>query len=221
MYRYYYDTNSLNNKTEVFYAYSYNSLPLLASQNRSPRWLRLLQVVLGLISIGLSIAVLASPASAIVTVVILISVVLFIVGIERIASGISAASTKISSSIVNIGIGVLVLILASVAMAYPLESAAFLIILGAIALLFSGIARLIHGFMDSNHAWWSRAALIFVGILSIVISLIVLAHPASIGIPLLAFMLAVALIIIGIEMVALGVAGRRRFSSKATEESML
>jgi uncharacterized membrane protein HdeD (DUF308 family) len=221
MYRYYYDTNSLNNKTEVFYAYSYNSLPLLASQNRSPRWLRLLQVVLGLISIGLSIAVLASPASAIVTVVILISVVLFIVGIERIASGISAASTKISSSIVNIGIGVLVLILASVAMAYPLESAAFLIILGAIALLFSGIARLIHGFMDSNHAWWSRAALIFVGILSIVISLIVLAHPASIGIPLLAFMLAVALIIIGIEMVALGVAGRRRFSSRATEESML
>jgi uncharacterized membrane protein HdeD (DUF308 family) len=221
MYRYYYDTNSLNNKTEVFYAYSYNSLPVLASQNRSPRWLRLLQVVLGLISIGLSIAVLASPASAIVTVVILISVVLFIVGIERIASGISAASTKISSSIVNIGIGVLVLILASVAMAYPLESAAFLIILGAIALLFSGIARLIHGFMDSNHAWWSRAALIFVGILSIVISLIVLAHPASIGIPLLAFMLAVALIIIGIEMVALGVAGRRRFSSRATEESML
>lgn len=221
MYRYYYDTNSLNNRTEVFYAYSYNSLPVLASQNRSPRWLRLLQVVLGLISIGLSIAVLASPASAIVTVVILISVVLFIVGIERIASGISAASTKISSSIVNIGIGVLVLILASVAMAYPLESAAFLIILGAIALLFSGIARLIHGFMDSNHAWWSRAALIFVGILSIVISLIVLAHPASIGIPLLAFMLAVALIIIGIEMVALGVAGRRRFSSRATEESML
>jgi uncharacterized membrane protein HdeD (DUF308 family) len=211
----------LNNRTEVFYAYSYNSLPVLASQDRSPRWLRLLQVVLGLISIGLSIAVLASPASAIVTVVILISVVLFIVGIERIASGISAASTKISSSVVNIGIGVLVLILASVAMAYPLESAAFVIILGAIALLFSGIARLIHGFMDSNHAGWSRAALIFVGILSIVISLIVLAHPASIGIPLLAFMLAVALIIIGIEMIALGVAGRRRFSSRATEESIL
>jgi uncharacterized membrane protein HdeD (DUF308 family) len=211
----------MNNMAEVFYAHSYNNLAVLASQDRSPRWLRFLQVVLGLVSIGLSIAALASPASAIVTVVILISVVLFIVGIERIATGISAASTKVSSSIVNIGIGVLVLILASVAMAYPLESAAFLIILGAIALLFSGIARLIHGFVDSNNAGWSRAALLFVGILSIIISLIVLAHPASIGIPLLAFMISVVLIIIGIEMIALGVAGRRRFSSRATEESLL
>ena len=194
---------------------------MLASQDKSPRWLRILQVVLGLISIGLSVAVLASPASAIATVIVLVSIVLFILGIERIASGISAASTKVSSSIVNIGVGVLVIILSSVAMAYPLESAAFLIILGAIALLFSGIARLIHGFVDSNNAGWSRAALIFVGILSIIISLIVLAHPASIGIPLLAFIISIALLINGIEMIALGIAGKRRFSSKATEESML
>jgi uncharacterized membrane protein HdeD (DUF308 family) len=194
---------------------------VLASQDKSPGWLRFLQVVLGLISIGLSIVVLASPASAIDFVVILVAVVLFIVGIERIASGISAASTKASSSIVNIGVGVLVIILSSVAIAFPLESAVFLIILGAVALLFSGIARLVHGLVDSNNAGWSRAALIFVGILSIIISLIVLAHPASIGVPLLAFMISLALVIIGIEMVALGIAGRRRFGSKATEESML
>ncbi|MFL6441628.1 MAG: hypothetical protein ACJ702_06695, partial [Nitrososphaeraceae archaeon] len=81
--------------------------------------------------------------------------------------------------------------------------------------------RLIHGFVDSNNAGWSRAALIFVGILSIIISLIVLAHPASIGIPLLAFIISIALLINGIEMIALGIAGKRRFSSKATEESML
>jgi hypothetical protein len=61
--------------------------------------------------------------------------------------------------------------------------------------------------------------LIFVGILSIVISLIVLAHPVGIGIPLLAFMISIALIIDGIEMIGFGIAGRRRFSSKATEES--
>ena len=132
-----------------------------------------------------------------------------------------AASTKISSSIVNIGLGVLVIILSSVAMAYPLHSAAFLITLGAIALLFGGIARLMHGFVDSNNAGWSRAALIFVGILSIVISLIVLAHPVGIGIPLLAFMISIALIINGIEMIGFGIAGRRRFSSEATEESLL
>jgi uncharacterized membrane protein HdeD (DUF308 family) len=190
-------------------------------QDKSPSWLRILQVVLGLISVGLSIAVLASPASAIATVIVLLSIVLLIVGIERIASGISAASTTRSSTIVNVGLGILVIILSSIVMAYPLQSAAFLIILGAIALLFNGIARLIHGFVDKNHAGWSRAALLFVGILSIIISLIVLAHPVGIGVPILAFMISIALLINGIEMIGLGIAGRRRFSTSATEESML
>jgi uncharacterized membrane protein HdeD (DUF308 family) len=190
-------------------------------QDKSPSWLRILQVVLGLISIGLSIAVLASPASAIATVIVLLSIVLLIVGIERIASGISAASTTRSSTIVNVGLGILVIILSIVVMAYPLESAGLLIILGAIALLINGIARLIHGFVDKNHAGWSRAALLFVGILSIIISLIVLAHPVGIGVPILAFMISIALLINGIEMIGLGIAGRRRFSTGATEESML
>jgi uncharacterized membrane protein HdeD (DUF308 family) len=190
-------------------------------QDKSPSWLRILQVVLGLISIGLSIAVLASPASAIATVIVLLSIVLLIVGIERIASGISAASTTRSSTIVNVGLGILVIILSIVVMAYPLESAGLLIILGAIALLINGIARLIHGFVDKNHAGWSRAALLFVGILSIIISLIVLAHPIGIGVPILAFMISIALLINGIEMIGLGIAGRRRFSTSATEESML
>jgi uncharacterized membrane protein HdeD (DUF308 family) len=85
----------------------------------------------------------------------------------------------------------------------------------------NGIARLIHGFVDKNHAGWSRAALLFVGILSIIISLIVLAHPIGIGVPILAFMISIALLINGIEMIGLGIAGRRRFSTSATEESML
>jgi uncharacterized membrane protein HdeD (DUF308 family) len=190
-------------------------------QDKSPNWLRILQVVFGLISIGLSIAVLASPASAIATVIVLLSIVLLIVGIERIASGISAASTTRASTIANIGLGILVIILSAIAMAYPLQSAAFLIILGAIALLFNGIARLIHGFVDKNNAGWSRATLLFVGILSIILSLIVLAHPAGIGVLILAFMISIALLINGIEMIGLGIAGRRRFSSSATEQSML
>jgi len=190
-------------------------------QDKSPGWFRILQVVLGLISIGLSIAVLASPASAIATVIVLLSIVLIIVGIERIVSGISGASTTRSSTIVNIGLGVLVIILASVALAYPLESAGFLIIFGAIALLFNGIARLIHGFVDKNNAGWSRAAIFFVGIVSIIISLIVLAHPIGIGVPILAVIISIVLLINGIEMIGLGIAGRRRFSSSATEESML
>lgn len=48
---------------------------MLASQDKSPPWLRILQVVLGIISIALSVAVLASPASAIAAVIVLVSIV--------------------------------------------------------------------------------------------------------------------------------------------------
>ena len=63
--------------------------------------------------------------------------------------------------------------------------------------------------------------LLFVGILSIIISLIVLAHPVGIGVPILAVIISIALLINGIEMIGLGIAGRRRLSTGATEESML
>jgi hypothetical protein len=49
----------------------------------------------------------------------------------------------------------------------------------------------------------------------------VLAHPIGIGVLILAFMISIALLINGIEMIGLAIAGRRRFSSSATEETML
>jgi uncharacterized membrane protein HdeD (DUF308 family) len=50
-----------------------------------------------------------------------------------------------------------------------------------------------------------------VGVLSIAVSLLVIAHPISFGVVLLGFMISIALLINGIQMIALGIGGRQRY----------
>jgi uncharacterized membrane protein HdeD (DUF308 family) len=59
---------------------------------------------------------------------------------------------------------------------------------------------------------WSRGFIVGVGVLSIAVSLLVIAHPISFGVRLLGFMISIALLINGIQMIALGIGGRMRYN---------
>jgi uncharacterized membrane protein HdeD (DUF308 family) len=183
---------------------------------KSPSWLRVLQIGLGAISIILSIVILAFPGIAIYTIILMLSVVLLIIGIERIAIGIASSSPppspNKSSRFANIGLGALVIVLAIVVMSYPLHTAAFLIFLGAFALLFNGIARIVQGIANKNAPRWSRSFLVGVGALSIAVSALVMVHPISIGVVLLALVISISLLINGIQMIASGIAGKQRYA---------
>ncbi|MGE5634364.1 MAG: DUF308 domain-containing protein [Deltaproteobacteria bacterium] len=95
--------------------------------------------------------------------------------------------------------------------AFPLLTIGFLVTLLAVGILFIGIARIVHGIFDKQASKWSRALLIEVGILSIVISFMVFAIP-FLGLFILIFMLAVNLLIIGIESIVLGASGKRNLA---------
>jgi uncharacterized membrane protein HdeD (DUF308 family) len=180
---------------------------------KSPSWLRVLQIGLGAISIIFSIVILAFPGIAIYTIILMLSVVLLIIGVERIAIGIAASpSPNKSSRFANIGLGALVIVLAIVVMSYPLHTAAFLIFLGAFALLFNGIARIVQGIANKNAPRWSRSFLVGVGALSIAVSALVMVHPISIGVVLLALVISISLLINGIQMIASGIAGKQRYA---------
>jgi hypothetical protein len=56
-------------------------------------------------------------------------------------------------------------------------------------------------------SWWSRAFLVGVGISSIAISGLVIAHPIGFGVQLLVVIMSLALMIIGIEVIATGIVG--------------
>ena len=104
--------------------------------------------------------------------------------------------------------GILVIILALVVIAFPEGTTVFLIILMGIALLIDGIYRLVHGFGDKDSRGWSRGFRIGVGALEVVLGILVMVSPA-VGVAFVAFIIAIALLIVGIQMVAGGISGRR------------
>ena len=113
--------------------------------SESQPWLRMLQIVLGGICILLSLVILAYIGPAILTIILILSVILLIVGIERMAVGIAMPTSPKGSRYANIGIGLLVIAFSLVLMQFPVFTSAVLVVLAAIALLINGIARIIQG----------------------------------------------------------------------------
>jgi uncharacterized membrane protein HdeD (DUF308 family) len=76
-----------------------------------------------------------------------------------------------------------------------------------LALLFYGIARIIHGFGDRTQRGWSRGFSIGVGVLAVIFAILIMASPFF-GAVLAGLIIGIILIIIGIQMISAGIAGR-------------
>jgi uncharacterized membrane protein HdeD (DUF308 family) len=175
------------------------------SSAKTPEWSRAAQIGLGALAIILSILILVFPGTAIVSIVLIIGILLLIVGIESVISGLFIKSR---SRMASIGLGIIVIILALIVMAFPVGTTVFLIILMGIALLIDGISRLVHGFGDKESRGWSRGFRIGVGALEIIFGILVMVSPA-VGVAFVGFIIAIALLIVGIQMIAGGISGRR------------
>jgi uncharacterized membrane protein HdeD (DUF308 family) len=172
---------------------------------KRPSWVRALQIGLGAIIIVLSIVALASPAAAFVSIVWVLALILFFVGIERVISGIFLPGKH---RFYSIGLGILILILAGIAISYPTEAALLIIILVAIALLIIGASRLIEG-LSRRHRGFSRGFHVGVGILAIGIAIAILVLP-SFGAALAGIIIAIGLLVIGIQMVITGIRSHKQ-----------
>jgi uncharacterized membrane protein HdeD (DUF308 family) len=177
-----------------------------------------LQVIVGIIAIGLSIAVIINPGFGIEILVFLLSLTLLVVGIERVSIGFLPYIKKSSTRISNIVLGGLAIALAIIVIAFPIFTIGILVTLLALGLLFIGAARIVHGIFDKQTSKWSRIFLVAVGILSIGISFMVFINPL-VGIFIMTFMLAVNLLIIGIESIVHGVSGKKNLASSETTTS--
>jgi uncharacterized membrane protein HdeD (DUF308 family) len=171
---------------------------------KSPSWLRAVQIGLGALTIALSIFALAFPGATFISIVWILAIVLFFLGIEEIIVGIFSPRKSRWSSI---GLGILVLIFAGIAISYPVAAAITIIIFIGIAFLINGIARIIEGF-SGKHSGASRAFLIGVGILAIALSAAVLISPLF-GARLAGIIIGIGLLITGIQMIFTGIQGRR------------
>ena len=137
------------------------------------------------------------------------SVVLLVVGIERISVGAAMPSCSRRLRLANLGIGLLIIAFSICAYAIP-----SIYISGFSC---SGCNRLTRKRYIKNNTRYitqtsgsSRAFRIGVGVLSIAVSILVIAQPIYLGLVLFAIMISIAFLISGIEMMALGISGRER-----------
>ena len=173
------------------------------SVEKSPGWLRGIQIGLGIITVILSIYALAFPAVTLLALIVVLAIILFIVGIEKIITGIFL---QVKGKWATIGLGILVLIFAGLAISFPEATALIVTIFVGIGLIFNGCARIVEG-ISGKHSGWAKFFLIGVGILSIVIGTVVLASPLF-GAVFVGLIIAIGLLITGIQMIAVGAAGR-------------
>lgn len=179
----------------------------MLSKSDRPKWISAVQIGIGVLAIILSILIIINPIISVVSLVILVSFLLLIVGIEKVMTGIFVKNRARFS---NIGLGILVIILALIAMTFPLGTSIFLVILVAVALLFDGISRVIHGFGHKEQSTLDRSFTIGVGIIEIALAIFILVSPVF-GFEFVAFVIAIALLITGIQILVAGLTGRRTF----------
>ena len=174
------------------------------SLDKSPGWLRGAQIGLGILVVILSIYALAYPGAAFVSLVLILGIILFIVGIEKIISGIFL---PVKGRGATIGLGILVLIFAGFVIAFPGFATWIITVFIGIALLFSGAGSIAQAF-SGRESGWKKAFLIGVGALLIILGIMVLVSPVF-GAQFAGFVIAIGLLIAGIQMLVAGATGKK------------
>ena len=176
----------------------------------APKWLRILQIIIGAAAIILSIFIIVSPKIGGITAISMVAITLLIVGIERIASGISSKYSK-RSRLINIGLGVVIVAFGIITIANPSGSIKFMVFLVGIALLINGIVRITDALIKKRNEdkQLNKIFRLVVGIISIAIAIITLVSPGF-GVILVALVVGIALLINGIEIIVAGITGQSK-----------
>ena len=224
----------LKNKQKAFQLPRYiKSITSTITNHQPPAWFRALQIASGIISLTLSILLLIAVEYSVLTVntiILLLSITLLTIGVERVATGImlltlysslpktaaAAATTEKPSGrskrvtpFTNIGFGTVAIIFAIIAFVYPnlVSERSPNMLSIAISVMFNGFARITQGAFDRSQPTWFRAFSIGIGALSIATSIYV-TNSRMFGIIFPIRTLFIVLLIYGIGMIVYGVTGK-------------
>ncbi len=171
-----------------------------------PFWLRLFNLLFGVILVILSGYIIINVGIALLSILLLFIIILLVSGIIRIINGIFDQHLSKKIRIVNLIIGILVIGLGIVVWNYPLFGVEILIYLLAFGLILQGVARITVGGADTYLVGWFRAFLIILGVISILLASLVILAPV-LGEIMLVFLLSWGFLISGIGRIATGFSG--------------
>jgi uncharacterized membrane protein HdeD (DUF308 family) len=177
---------------------------------KAPNSLRVMQIVVGTITLVPAAIVLAFPGFAIILITVWLSMSLLFGGIEGVVMGVGARHMSRGWRAASIGVGAVAIGLSIAVFAFPLAAAALTLVLFlSIALLFLGAGGIARGLYEKRMEGWARAMFVAVGAITVALSIAVLIFPGFGLFTLYALiaLISAALIVNGASYIVSGITG--------------
>ncbi len=184
---------------------------MLSTLEKSPKGLRIGEIILGVIAIALSAVVIANPGLTTALYVTFLGIALIMVGISRIIVGAIAKQVSKGSRGISIGIGILSIIGGAFAVANPITAVATLIAIIAIFVLIHGLGLIASGIASRGLDKGSRIGHIVLGVIAVAFASIIYANP-GLALTMMLLLLSLGLLFNGIGSIISGITGNARLS---------
>jgi uncharacterized membrane protein HdeD (DUF308 family) len=179
----------------------------LISIEKTPTGLRILQIVMGAICIGISGLVLINPLLALELVVLYLAISLLMIGIANVTLGIAIRKMKGGIRAMNIGIGIISILVSGLMIVFPefaLGMTMFLFVFGLFAHAFG---RFETGITSKESSKGIRAWNVAVGIITVSLLTAMIVVPGAFAITLIWYV-SIVLLFNGAAMLVTGVQGK-------------
>ncbi len=173
---------------------------------KAPKSLRIMQIVVGAITLILAAIVLAFPRFAIILIAVWLSISLLFGGIEGVGIGVGAKHLSRRWRAISIGTGAVAIGLSIAVFAFPTAAVLTSILFLSIALLFLGAGGIARGISEKRMTGWARGMLVAVGVITLSLSIPVVIFP-TFGLSILYAFVAAALIVNGASYIISGITG--------------
>ncbi len=177
-------------------------------EKRSPSWLRVLEILAGILVVLVAFAVIADSGFAVTVLAYTIGIGLFIVGLSRIVAGTFGRYFASWFREVNLAGGLIALVLGVVVLLNPALAITLLTIVVAFAVLVVGIIEVVIASFAKHPPVWVRGIIGAVGGLTVILSVFMFLD-SSLGQFGLAVIMTIVLVAIGARDIAHGLTGHR------------
>ncbi|MFX0136916.1 MAG: DUF308 domain-containing protein [Candidatus Hodarchaeota archaeon] len=171
-------------------------------------------IAYGLVIMIIAVTIFFYSGAAILTLILLYSVILILSGMARIVNAFSNEELSNSGAIVKFISGILLIIISIfVILAILIEptfSVALVVLIYSIALLIVGIARIVIGLTSAKYMKWFRIFLFIIGIVIAILSLLILFIP-TLETSMIFLMFAIAIFLSGFARFLLGFTGKEKY----------
>lgn len=177
------------------------------AQKSHPLWLRLTEIIAGIIVLVLAVYLIFNPNVAIDLLRLILGIGLIIMGLALLVRGAASEMLTAGGKAISIILGIIVLALGIAALVYTGFGSALLVTVFAIGLLLMAIGRISFAGYEAGVGLppWLRWMSFAIGIIALIIAIAVIVWP-GLGFALLVVLVAVALLLLGIELIVSGAA---------------